>query len=191
MAHNDIEVEIKFSCSEEDFLRIKEKLKEIAKYVKTSEQSDEYFDLANRSFLDFVHPYEWLSIRKRGGKNSLNYKNWHYNSNGDFTHCDEFEVIVDDSDKLLKIFSKINLKSIVVVDKIREVYNYKDEIEIDMDFIDELGYFIELEALKDLGGIELTRKRLLDFAKEIGIDTTNMADRGYAFMMMKKRGLIK
>jgi predicted adenylyl cyclase CyaB len=143
MAHNDIEVEVKFSVSEEEFLKIKKKLQDISKFVKTTEQSDEYFNIANRSFLEFEHPFEWLSIRKRGGKNILNYKNWYNNTQGDFTHCDEFEVEVNDSEKLSKIFSKIGIKSIVV-DKTREVYNYKDELEIDMDYKKNLVILLRL-----------------------------------------------
>jgi predicted adenylyl cyclase CyaB len=191
MAHEDIEVEVKFFVSKEDFLRIKKKLQEISRFVKTSEQSDEYFNIANRSFLDFEHPFEWLSIRKRGGKNILNYKNWYNNTQGDFTHCDEFEVLVDDSDKLTKIFSLIDIKSIITVDKTREVYNYCDELEIDMDYIKELGYFIEIESLKDFGSIEEARKRIFELAKELGINELSIADRGYAYMLMKKRGLTK
>lgn len=191
MAHNDIEVEIKVSVSEEEFLKIKDKLKKIAKFEKITEQSDEYFDLANRSFLTPKYPFEWISIRKRGNKSILNFKKLYPPNSLEFTHCDEFDVEVNDADRLAKIFSSIDLKSLVTVDKTREVYNYNDEIEIDLDFIKELGYFIEIEALKDFGGVEETRKRIFEFAKEIGIDISNKVNRGYPYLLMKKRGLIK
>jgi len=191
MANNDIEVEIKVSVNEIDFLRIKNKLKEIAKFVKTTEQSDEYFDLANRSFLSPKYPFEWISIRKRGNKNVLNFKRLYPPNSLEFTHCDEFDVEIDDPDKLAKIFSFIDLKSLVNVDKTREVYNYNDELEVDMDYISELGYFIEIEALKDFGGIDKTREKIFEFAKEIGLDINNKVNRGYPYLLMKKRGLIK
>jgi predicted adenylyl cyclase CyaB len=191
MAHNDIEVEIKVSVSPEDFLRIKERLGRTAKFVKVSEQSDEYFDLANRSFLSVEYPSEWISIRKRGNKSILNYKRFHPPNTLVFTHCDEYDVEISDPEKLAKIFSLIDLKSLVIVDKIREVYNYNDEIEIDMDFIKELGYFIEIEALKDFGGVEKTRERIIEFAYELGIDISNKVNRGYPYLLMKKRGFLK
>jgi adenylate cyclase, class 2 len=191
MAKDDIEVEIKVSVSEEEFLKIKEKLKEITKFVKTSEQSDEYFDLANRSFLEPKYPFEWISIRKRGNKNILDFKRLYPPNTLEFTHCDEFDVEIDNADKLAKIFSLIDLKSLVTVEKTREVYNFKDEIEIDMDYIKELGYFIEIEALKHFGNIEETRKKIFEFAKEIGLDTNNKVNRGYPYLLMQKRGLIK
>jgi len=191
MAKDGIEVEIKVSVGEDDFLKIKDKVKSIAKFEKISEQSDEYFDLCNRSFLDVEYPFEWISIRKRGSKNILNFKRLYPPNSLEFTHCDEFDVEVDDSNKLAKIFSLIDLKSLVIVDKTRETYNYNDEIEIDMDFIKELGYFVEIEALKDFGGIVETRKRIFEFAKEIGLDVNNKVNRGYPYLLMKKRGLIK
>ena len=67
----------------------------------------------------------------------------------------------------------------------------KAEIEIDLDYIHELGYFIEIEALVDFGGIEETRKKIFEFAKELGIDTSNKVNRGYPYLLMKKRGLLK
>lgn len=191
MAKDDIEVEIKVSVSEEEFLKIKEKLKKIAKFVKITEQSDEYFDLANRSFLDVEYPFEWISIRKRGNKNILNFKRLYPPNSLEFTHCDEFDVDVSDAQKLAKIFSLIDIKSLVVVDKTREVYNYKDEIEVDLDYIKELGYFIEIEALKHFGDIEETRKKIFEFATLLDIDLSNKVNRGYPYLLMKKRGLIK
>lgn len=192
MAFNDIEVEVKFSVSETDFKKIKNVLKEIAKFDKISEQSDQYFNLANRSFLDFKQPFEWLSLRKRGEKKILNYKNWHYNNKGEFTHCDEFETGVEDLIKLEKIFSLIDLKNLVLVEKERETYNYQNEFEIALDTVKELGYFIEIEALADLGGIEETRKKILNFAaKNLGINLLKEVNKGgYAYLMMQKKGLI-
>ena len=46
-------------------LRIKEKLKEVAKFVNNSVHADEYFTPSHRNFLEPKYPFEWLSIRKR------------------------------------------------------------------------------------------------------------------------------
>ncbi len=191
MANKDLEVEIKVSVSEEEFNHIREKLKEIAKFEKKITQEDEYFDLAHRSFLSCEYPFEWLSIRKRGEKKILNYKKLYPNNSPEFTHADEYETDVSDAEKIAKIFSAIGLKSIVVVKKTRETYNYKNEFEIALDYVEELGYFIEIEALKNFGSVEETRKRIFEFASELGIDIKNKVNRGYPYLLMKKKGLIR
>jgi len=191
MASNGIEVEIKVSLTEKEFLQIKDKLNEIAKFEKKVKEEDEYFDLPNRSFLSYEYPFEWLSIRKRGNKNILNFKKLYPINSPEFTHADEFETEIGDADKLSKIFSAIDLKSIVIVDKIRECYNYKDEFEIALDNVKELGYFIEVEALVDFGGVEETRRKIFEFAEMLGVDISNKMNRGYPYLLMKARGLIK
>jgi len=149
MAHNDVEIEIKIPVDKETFFNVKEKLQQVAEFVKASQQSDEYFTPAHRNFVSPKFPFEWLSIRKRGDKTILNYKHWHPENSEFTTHCDEFETEIKNPDGLKKVFSAIDLKALVTVDKEREVY-VTDEFEIALDSVKELGYFVEIEAMKDL-----------------------------------------
>ena len=63
--------------------------------------------------------------------------------------------------------------------------------EIALDKVRELGHFIEIEAKKNFGSIEATREKLFQFAKDLGIDITKTDLRGYPFLLMEKKGLIK
>lgn len=85
----------------------------------------------------------------------------------------------------------MDFKNIIVVDKERSTYNYEDEFEIALDYVKELGYFIEIEAMKDFGGVEETREKLFEFAKNLGLDISRIDKRGYPYLVMEKRGLIK
>ncbi|MCK4429530.1 MAG: class IV adenylate cyclase [Candidatus Aenigmarchaeota archaeon] len=191
MANNDIEIEIKFPLDEINFYRVKKKLNEIANFVKKTRQIDEYFTPFHRNFVEPKFPFEWLSIRRRGDKAILNYKHWHPENVEVSTHCDEFETEIKNPDKLEKIFSSINLKKLVAVEKERETYTYNDEFEIALDMVKDLGYFIEVEAIKDFGSVETTREKLFEFAKKLGIDISKTDKRGYPFLLMEKKGLIK
>ena len=77
-------------------------------------------------------------------------------------------------------------EKLVTVKKKRMVFVKKD-FEIALDKVDDLGYFIEIESLKDLGGVMKTRKRLIDFAKIIGIDKITNVAGGYAAEPMRKK----
>lgn len=188
---SNIEVEIKLEVSGQEFNRVKDKLKQISKFEKVINQIDEYFDLPHRSFLDCEYPYEWISIRKRGNKNLFQFKRLFPPNTLEFSHAEEFETEVKDIDKLREILLLIDIKSLVIVDKTRETYNYNDEFEIALDSVKDLGYFIEIEAKKDFGGVEETKKRVIEFAESIGIDSSKRVKRGYPYLLMEKKGLIK
>jgi len=191
MADKDIEVEIKVPLEKEAFFNLKVKLREICKFEKASQQSDAYFSPAHRDFVEPEFPFEWLSIRKRAGKTILNYKHFHPENVEVTTHCDEFEAVIENPEQLEKIFSSLNFKKLVTVEKERETYLFNDEFEVALDEVNDLGYFIEVEALKDFGGVEETRRRLLEFAGKLGIDASKIDKRGYPYLLMEKKGLLK
>jgi adenylate cyclase class 2 len=191
MVNNNIEIEIKIPLDEDIFFKVKEKLQKIAKFVKKSKQIDEYFTPAHRDFVEPKFPFEWLSIRKRGNKIILNYKHYYPENVEVTTHCDEFETEIKDPEQLEKIFSVLDFKKLVTVEKERETYICNDEFEIVLDKVKDLGFFIEIEAIKDFGSIENTREKLFEFAKNLGIDVSKTDKRGYPYLLMKKKGLIK
>lgn len=191
MASNNVEIEIKIPLEENKFIEVREKLRKIAKFEKTSSQVDEYFTPAHKNFLAVEFPFEWLSVRKRSGKTTLHYKHYYPENAENHTHCDEFELEVKGPEQLEKMLSALGFKSLVTVCKERETYSYTDELEIALDSVKDLGYFTEIEALTHYGGVEDTRKKLFEFAKCLGIDAVKTDNRGYPFALMKKRGLIK
>lgn len=190
MAHNDTEIEIKIPLSEKTFFELKNKLQKEAKFVKKSSQSDIYFNAPHRDFLAPKFPFEWLSIRKRGGKAILNYKHWLPEDAKIHTHCDEFETEIASPEKMEKIFSALNFKKLVAVEKEREVYEYNGEFEIGLDTVKDLGHFVEIETIKDFGSVEAAREKIFKLAEKLGIDASNPDQRGYPYTLMEKRGLL-
>ena len=190
MAVDNLEIEAKFNVDKELFLDAKQKIKEKAVFLKTSKQVDEYYTPAHRNFLDLEYPIEWLSIRERSGKNILNYK--HLNVQGDniVTHTDEFEVDVGNQENLKKVFSFLDFKKLVVVEKEREIFIY-DEFEVVFDTVKDLGCFVEIEALKNFDSVEKTRKKIFELAKSLGIDKSRFERCGYPLLLIKKKGILK
>ena len=187
----DREIEIKIRIDREKLNEVRRKLEKIARFEKSVRQRDEYFTPSHRNFVAPRFPYEWLSIRKRGDKAFLNYKHFYPESGEVKTHCDEFEVEIKNPEQLRKIFLALDFKKLVTVEKTREIYIYDERFEIALDVVKDLGYFIEIEALKDFGGVEATRRELFEFAKSLGIDTSKTDKRGYPYLLMERKGLIK
>lgn len=191
ISNEDQEIEIKIRLSEDNFLRTKEMLKKVAKFKKNSHQLDEYFTPSHKNFLEPKFPFEWLSVRKRDDKTILNYKHYYPEDAETKTHCDEFEVEIKNLDEFKKIFSVLDFKKLVTVEKEREEYSYDDEFEIGLDTVKNLGNFIEIEAIKNLETVEKTREKLFEVAKNLGIDISKTEKVGYPYLMMKAKGLLK
>ena len=140
-----IEIEAKFELlnSKELLKRLQELEKDNnAKLVEKDEiQKDIYFTPNDRNFLDKRPVSEWLRTREEKGKYSITYKNWakEDGENAKFK-CREVETNVDDIEAIREIFDVLKVKELVVVEKTRTSYLYKDII-ISIDTVDKLRKF--------------------------------------------------
>jgi len=188
MAENNIEIEIKLPLPDEAIAGLREKLDRQAVLVKTSRQVDEYYNLSHRDFMAPQYPVEWLSIRQRGDKTILNYKHWYPENTEVVTYCHEYETAVHDAASIKLIFAALDIRPLVIVDKQRTIYNLNDEYEIVIDDVKDLGYFMEIEALKNSADPNITRAKLLALAESLGCDPTKLDLRGYPYLLLVKAG---
>ena len=178
---SDIETEIKVKISEKEYKELIQLLKNKAKFIKESRQLDTYYQPTYRKFLNDKEINEWLRIGERGNKKILNYKNWHDNM-----YCDEYEVEIDKSDNLDKIFNILGLEKIAIVDKDRKTYFYLNKYEIALDYVKELGYFIEIEVKKYTENPIDEYNNLLKIAKSLKLNLDNIDKKGYPYHMIYK-----
>ena len=143
-----IEIEAKFELlNYKELLKILERLEKDnnAKLVEKDEmQKDTYFTPNDRNFLDKRPVAEWLRTREENRKYSITYKNWakEDGENAKFK-CREVEINVDDIEAIREIFDVLKAKELVVVEKIRTSYLYKDII-ISIDTVEKLRKFCRI-----------------------------------------------
>jgi putative adenylyl cyclase cyaB len=143
-----IEIEAKFELlNVKELLKILERLEKDnnAKLVEKDEmQKDTYFTPNDRNFLDKRPVAEWLRTREENGKYSITYKNWakEDGENAKFK-CREVEINVDDIEAIREIFDVLKAKELVVVEKTRTSYLYKDII-ISIDIVEKLRKFCRI-----------------------------------------------
>ena len=171
-----VETEIKIKVSENDYKRLLNFMKQKAEFIKETNQVDTYYQPTYRKFLNDKEVNEWLRIGERGNKTILNYKNWHDNM-----YCDEYEVEIDNKDNLDRIFKILDLEQIAVVDKKRIIYFYLEKYEISLDFVKDLGYFIEIEVKKYTKSPIDEYSDLLKLAKNLDLNLDNIDKRGYPY----------
>src|SRR3989344_8620990 len=126
----DIEIEIQVQI--EKSVPLLEFLEKEGTFQSEKQQIDEYFSPAHKDFLTARPVNEWLRLRDAEGHCSINYKNWHRTPEGKSTYCDEYETKIENLATVKKILSALNMKSLVIVNKIRKTWTYKDyEIAVD------------------------------------------------------------
>lgn len=179
----DIETEIKIKFSKIEYQNLIEFMKNNSTILEKTQQLDNYYQPTHRKFLKDrpQNITEWLRIGIRGNKKILNYKNWYDNK-----YCDEYEVEIDDEENLEKIFKILGLEKIIVVDKTRKSYLYLDKYEIALDYVKDLGYFIEIEVKKYNYSVFKEYDMLLEIAKNIKLNLKKLDKKGYHYHLIYK-----
>ena len=137
-----IEIEAKFELlNDKQLLERLEKNSETKLVEENEIQKDTYFTPNDRNFLDKRPVSEWLRTREEKDKYSITYKNWakEDGENAKFK-CREVETNVDDIEAIKEIFDVLKVRKLVVVEKNRTSYLYKDII-ISVDIIEKLRKF--------------------------------------------------
>ncbi len=179
----DIEIEIHVQI--ENIKPLLQFLKTKAKLKYKQHQVDEYFTPHHRDFTLQQPICEWLRLRKTDQGSSIAYKNWHPDSQGEGHHCDEYETSITNLSQLKKIFKALNFRSLVKVDKQRDMWTYKN-YEISIDKVRGLGEFVEIEY-KDkntkLSPPQITKEMIL-FLKSLKLGKIERNYKGYAYLLM-------
>ena len=86
-----------------------------------------------------------------------------------------------------KIFKILGLEEIATVDKIRTTYLYQDKYEIALDYVERLGYFVEIEVKEYTKSIMEEYDLLLHTAKDLGLNLNYIDRRGYPYYLIKMK----
>lgn len=182
MAYDDIEVEIKLKADDTATQAIKAKLLKNSPTQK--HHIDTYFDKAQDSFLTATPIREWLSVRQRGDKVIINYKYWYFDKNGNSTHCDEPELVVENAEAAARLLKPLGFEPLVTVNKHRTEALINNFL-VAVDEVEELGSFVEIEATKSYGSIQDTLNTLNAFAVELGLNIADITHKGYPHLLLE------
>ena len=176
-----MEIELKFPLMNHN--EVFKKLLESISQPVVNNQKDTYYNHPSRDFLSAKPVIEWLRIRETPRGCSINYKNWH-DPKGEGIYCDEYETKISDSKVVEDILISLGFTKIVVVNKSRSSWLI-DGVELSIDNVQGLGFFIEVEAKKDFGSVEEAKKHLLLLLKSVGANLGKQDFRGYPMMLIE------
>ena len=167
----NIEVEIKVKLdSEEIFGEIKKKVSNSGVLIKAIRQVDDYYVPYHRDFFAHKpHPVEWMRIRTDPDKTVFEYvRSINPKDDGSQDGSEEYETEIKNVDEFKKTLELLNFKYVITVDKQREYWMCGD-IEVALDYIKGLGYFIEAEAKGDFKDGFEARNACINFLENLGI----------------------
>ncbi len=180
MSNTEIEIQVKIENSKV----LRSFLAANASFKYKTAQKDTYFTPAHREFTAVRPITEWLRLRDTEGKFVITYKKWHYDNDGRSHFCDEYEIKIDDYDKAHAVFKALDMKHLVTVEKIRDIYQFKN-FEISLDEIKNLGSFVEIEYKgKEKKEPKEVTESMLNLLKEIGVGKIERNYLGYPFQLM-------
>ena len=161
-----MEVEAKAYCEDLEVLEIK--ITNLgAEFIEEIEQVDTYFNHPTR---DFGQTDEALRIRRVGENAYLTYKGSKIDN---ITKTrEEINVQVDDRDLIKEILEILGFSEVGTVKKVRKKYRF-DEFTICLDQVENLGSFVEMEAVcnsEDAEEISRLRDIILKTLKEWGLE---------------------
>ncbi len=164
----NIEVEIKVKV--DNFSEIKKKVSAIGKLLKRIKQVDDYYIPCQRDFFaQKPHPIEWLRIRTNPDKTVFEYdRSVNKNEKGEQEYAEEYETEISSAEEFKKILDFLDFKKVVTVEKQRE-YWMCGNIEVALDHIAGLGYFVEAEAKGDFKSTKEAKVACASFLEGLGI----------------------
>ena len=181
----EIEVEVAFDNSKEEVMKILSKFD----FIGEKEICDTYYFDSLRKNLqpeDDLRLSETFRVRRNKDKCFLTYKKQHFNKKL-WIYSDEYETKVEDYDIIKKIIEMLGLEVLIEVNNRRRVYKYKD-FEIELEDVENLGIFIEVEKLINTNDEEMVIKNeIRDFIRSLGLKNVRELNIGKNQFLLSKK----
>lgn len=182
---NDVEIEKKYKITKEIYDEIIEYFKQEKVEAREELQNDIYFSPMHFPFFGGEIDNECLRIRVLGQKNILGYKKFIPATEGKPAHCIEHELEISDINKLKLILEDLRILEAFTLKKERKSFIYNQDVEVSLDIVDNLGFFIELEVVNKQN-LACSLHTMNRFTTQFGITEEMRNYDGYAYLLFNK-----
>lgn len=168
-----IEVETKIPFKEKDLKSVREKIDKISKFVKRQVKKDDYYTLEY-----FQYPEKSLRVRDMGKIREVNFKKRISLVKG--IHAKkEVQFEISDVDKFFELIKDFGFRKWLHKEKTTELYRTKNGVNIELNYVKKLGWFLELEVLCSPREINMARKKIIEVRAALGFSEKDSEIRGY------------
>lgn len=187
-----LEVETKVRVDKDEVSEIRERIKKIAKFVKSGTKGDDYFAIRRKRFGIHTYPKKAFRIRGTNDEFEINFKKWLKKYwTKDIVVKQEFEFKLkgrEQVEDMLELFRDLGFVEWVKKIKRNETYAYKKNkrVSIEINKVKHLGYFLEIEYLCRKWELKKAREGIREVLKKLGINQKKIDNTGYTKMLWKK-----
>lgn len=170
-------MEIEVRAKINNILKIKDLLQTKAKFVESSDENDLYLRHESDVERSLV-----LRIRRKKSGSLLTFKG---KAKGDDTAWPDVDLPLSHPDDLENLLLGSSYIEVVKITKHRSTYRTK-EFEINLDKIDNLGDFIEIEGRGTDSNRTAIEQKITEFLIDLEIQKSDIIRKGYVTLMLEK-----
>lgn len=183
MSEKEYELKIQITGTEAERIR---KIIASTKSGEIFQQEDIYFYPKEMNVFEYMNK-KCIRIRRNNNVNSLEYKELFDDTNVYMQKMVEYSTDISDADQMQNILMKIGLCKSITVKKERWQCTYKNQCKLCLDFVAELGCFLEIELLNTKEEDAILIARIQKVLRELGISEIKINKAGYSNMLLKKK----
>lgn len=181
------EIEIKIQITDDQRKTLVNWLEQNAKFAGEKRQVEHYLDNPSHPFkfkskFGYIDTEKYLRVRFSDKGDSICLKTFSIDPDGRTANTGEFETDVKDGKEALDLFIGLGFTDDTIVDKARKSFTYQN-FEIELDEVEGLGSFVEIEVKEHGDDIQAGLKQIYDLLRKIGITKFTKQSRGYASML--------
>ena len=179
----NIEIESKYVINEKIYNIIETYFNEKGYDCKVENQYDIYFSPLFTPFFGGKINNEALRIRVLNDKNILNYKKFIDKTEKSDAYNIEHEMEIEDISMFKQILKDLRIEEAFTLIKKRKKYIVEDMIEVSLDEVKDLGYFIEIEIISSENKLDKALELRDKLIKEFGLKEEMRSYKGYGYML--------
>lgn len=176
------EVETKIPVS--NFKELKKKIETICDFVKKENKSDSYYAISSKEY-----PRKAFRVRKIKNNFIINFKKKKkelYSEN--IVVKEEYEFSVNDLNNFLSLMKDLGFNLWLKKHKDSYEYTYKKNkrLRVELNNVQYLGWFIEIEYLCQKKEIAHAKKAIKEFLTDLDVNKKEINNTGYTKILWKK-----
>jgi len=184
MSWVEVESKIKIKGNYKD---VRKRIEKISKFVGKEKKIDDYYTL------DFNgYPKKSLRVRHKGKKRIVNFKQRVSYVKG--VHAkNEVEFEVSDLSGFYDLLKEFGFKKWIRKEKTTYLFKINKNEHIELNYVKNLGWYVEIEILCSKKDIVKARKNIVDIREKLELPEKDVQKKGYTKELweLKKVGLIK
>src|SRR3989344_2176658 len=174
-----IEVETKVPVK--NVVDVRERIRKIAKFVKKETKKDDYYSLEY-----FQYPEKSLRVRDMGAVREVNFKERKDYSNG--VHAKkEVQFEISDIRGFFELIKDFGFRKWLHKEKSTELYKTPEGVNIELNHVRGLGWFLEIEVLSLPKNVASARRKVIAVREKLGFGEGDAEPRGYTKQLWNLR----